>query len=82
MKKRNYFSDIEDRNENAFSVIADFGNVVLDILDAAIITHRYIVKRYMPQTGMFLYSTRQSKFRMEYPQTHLTRKTGMMHKFR
>ena len=24
MKKRNYFSDIEDRNENAFSVIADF----------------------------------------------------------
>lgn len=43
------------------------GNVVLDILDAAIITHRYIVKRYMPQTGMLLYSTRQSKFRMEYP---------------
>lgn len=58
------------------------GNVVLDILDAAIITHRYIVKRYMPQTGMFLYSTRQSKFRMEYPQTHLTRKTGMMYEFR
>ena len=24
MKKRNYFSDIEDRNENEFSVIADF----------------------------------------------------------
>ncbi len=58
------------------------GNVVLDILDAAIITHRYIVKRYMPQTGMFLYSTRQSKFGMEYPQTHLTRKTSMMYEFR
>ena len=23
MKKRNYFSDIEDRNENSFSVIAE-----------------------------------------------------------
>ena len=28
MKKRNYFSDIEDRNENSFSVIADFDYVL------------------------------------------------------
>ena len=27
MKKRNYFSDIEDRNENSFSVIADFEEI-------------------------------------------------------
>ena len=64
--------------------MSDFiiGNIVLNILNAAVIAHRYIVKRYMPQTGMFLYSTRQGKFRMEYPQTHLAREAGMMHKFR
>ena len=33
MKKRNYFSDIEDRRENAFSVIADFEGSEEQLMD-------------------------------------------------
>ena len=55
-----YKDNIHILNE---SVVPDFiiGNVVLDILNATVVTHRYIMKRHMPQTGMFPYSARQSK---------------------
>ena len=36
MKKRNYFSDIEDRNENSFSVIADFEGNEEQLMDVEV----------------------------------------------
>ena len=57
-------------------------NIVLDILNSAVIAHRHIMKRHVSQTGVFLYSARQGKLRVEYTQTHFTRETGMMYKFR
>ena len=36
MKKRNYFGDIEDRNENSFSVIADFEGNEEQLMDVEV----------------------------------------------
>ncbi len=38
------------------------GNIVLDILNTTVISHRYIMQRHMPQTGMLPDSSRQHKF--------------------
>ena len=37
MKKRNYLSDVEDRNGNAFSVIADFEGNEEQLMDLSLI---------------------------------------------
>lgn len=65
-------------------IVSDFiiGNIVLDILNAAVIAHCYIMECYVPQAGMFLYSARQGKFRPEHSQTYLAREAGMIHEFR
>ena len=55
------------------------GYVVLHILDAAVIPHRYIVQGGMIQTGMFLHSACQGKLVLEHAQLYLTRETGMEH---
>ena len=56
-----YQNDVHILDEG---VMPDFiiGNVVLDILNATVISHRYIMKRHMPQAGMLLDSSRQHKF--------------------
>ena len=57
------------------------GNIVLDMLDAAVVAHRHVVQRHMPQTGMFADASRQDELTLKDSQLHLTRETGMMHKF-
>ena len=54
-------------------------NIVLNILNTTIIAHCHIVQRNMAQTGVFLNSTRQSKFRPELSQFHFARKAGVVY---
>ena len=56
-----YQNNIHILNEGVMPYFI-IGNVVLDILNATVISHRYIMQRHMPQTGMLPDSSRQHKF--------------------
>ena len=54
------------------------GNVILYILNVAVVAHRYIVQSSIIQSGMFFYPSRQSKLFFKNTQSHFSRKTGVM----
>ena len=52
--------------------------IILDIFNAAVIPHCYIVQCHMAQSRMFFDTSRQCKLRLEYAQLHFSRKAGMV----
>ena len=51
-------------------IVPDFviGNIILDILDTAVISYRHVMQRHVPQTGMLAYTSRQRKLRLKNAQ--------------
>ena len=54
------------------------GNVILYILNVAVVAHRYIVQSSIIQSGMFFYPSCQCKFFLKNAQSHFSGETGVI----
>ena len=54
------------------------GNIILYILNVAVVAHRYIVQSSIIQSGMFFYPSCQCKFFLKNAQSHFSGETGVM----